>query len=104
MKKLLFVNPNDKDSAYFIIEQIEHESKLKFKKKIMIENITVNNYNSAVKVALYYANLNKNCKILPQFQKITNRKLATLFMLLATHMSDRPYDVSPRNTLMIVSV
>ena len=61
---LSFISSNDLKSGKMIIKSIEKESKIKFKKNIIIEGILVNNYDSAIKVALYYVNLNNNIQSL----------------------------------------
>lgn len=95
------ISPEYRQTAYQIIDEIQKELNYEFKNKIVINNIHVNNYNSAVNISIYYGGLNNIKNNLSTIQKIKNRKLSSFFILLSTHMKDRPFVVNPRTRLII---
>lgn len=94
--KLDFVVPICLNSANIIIGRIQNKINIKFINNIIINNLVVKDYNSAVNTALYYGNLNYTGNNILISQKTTNRRMATLFIMLSTYMYDRPPYVNPR--------
>jgi hypothetical protein len=97
--KLSFIDGNYQDTAYQIIEELQKILEYEFKNKMVINNIHIKDYNTAIQTSVYYGKLNYNNHNIGNPIRITNRKIATLFILLSTHMIDRPFDVSPRTIL-----
>lgn len=94
--KLDFVDPICLKSANIIIDRIQNKINIKFIDNIIINNLVVKDYNSAVNTALYYGKLNYIGNNVLISQKTTNRRMATLFIMLSTYMYDRPLYVKPR--------
>ena len=95
--KLDFVLPSYKEQAKKLLLQIQNEMDIKIKNYIKINDVKIIDYKSAIEASIYFGKVNYNNNIkLTSNQKIKNRKLSTLFILLSTHMIDKPNIIYPK--------
>ena len=94
--KLDFVIPQYQEQAKNLLLKIQNEMNIKIKNYITINKVKIVNYKSAIEASIYFGKVNYNNIKLKIIEKQKNRKLSTLFILLSTHMIDKPNIIYPK--------